>query len=322
MVAISRLRDVHVSHDARFTACAASGVVAALSPEGAGTLISADFQTAQDFSVSARPRGIALSPAGSELAIVAADGIRLFSTATFAMLRRLNDAFLSCLYVRENLVWTCARFTPRTVVLKAWDPRSWTPIAQARVADPYDNSEFSLFTHPDQNSVVLWAAAGQDGQSLLWATLTGSAIEVTRFRLLSYTCPPSFSPNGEEFLVASGSKLRRYAYPKGPLKGSLRARSSENEDDAIGYSVSYIDAAHAVVTTMGGRLLLVNLEGMSVIDEVAPPDIARGYNLCSLLPLPERKIALVYTPRGIDVQRDSLLCLLAWQEPGVPPRGS
>jgi hypothetical protein len=314
MAAIFRLREVHLSHEARFTASAASGAVAALSPEGVGSLISADFQTVKDFTVSAPPRAAALSPAGSELAIVAPDGIRVFSTATSQLFHRLIDAFLSCLYVRENLVWTCARFTPRTVVLKAWDPRSWTPIAQARVADPYGNSEFSLFAHPDQNSVVLWAAAGQDGQCLLWATLTGSAITVTRFRLLSDTCPPSFSPNGEEFLVTSGCKLRRYAYPKGPLKGSLKARGSEDEDDAIGYSVSYIDAAHAVVTTIGGRLLLVSLEGMSVIDEVAPPDIARWYNLFSLLPLPERKIALVYTPRGRDVQRNSLLCLLAWQE--------
>lgn len=314
MATISWLRDVHLSHEARFTACAASGAVAALSPEGAGSLISADFQTVRDFTVSARPRAAALSPAASELAIVTTDGIRLFSTATFEMSHRLNDAFMSCLYGRENLVWTCARFTPRTVVLKAWEPESWTPIAQAKVADPYGNSEFSLFAHPDKNSVVLWAAAGQDGQCLLWATLTGSAIAVTRFRSLNDMCPPSFSPDGAEFLVTSACTLRLYAYPKGPLKGSLKAGRYEDEDDAIGYCVSYIDAAHAVVTTMGGRLLLVNLAGMSVMAEVAPPDTAPGYDLDVFLPLPGRKIALVYTQRGRGVQRKSRLCLLAWQE--------
>jgi hypothetical protein len=303
---------VQLSHEARFTVCAASGAVAALSPEGAGSLISVDFQTVKDFTVSARPRAAALSPAGSELAIVTAHGIRFFSTATFEMLHRLNDAFLSCLYGRENLVWTCARFTPRTVVLKAWEPESWTPIAQAKVADLYGNSEFSLFAHPDKNSVVLWAAAGQDGQCLLWASLTGSAIAVTRFRSLNDTCPPSFSPDGAEFLVTSAGTLRRYAYPQGPLKGSLKA--GRDEDDAIGNCVSYIDAAHAVVTTMGGRLLLVNLADMSVMGEVAPPDTARGYDLDLFLPLPGRKIALVYTQRDRDVQRNSRLCLLAWPE--------
>jgi hypothetical protein len=51
VAAISWLRDVHLSHEARFTACAASGAVAALSPEGAGSLISVDFQTVKDFTV-------------------------------------------------------------------------------------------------------------------------------------------------------------------------------------------------------------------------------------------------------------------------------
>lgn len=313
MATIFLLRDVHLSHEARFTACASSGAVAALSLEGVGSLISADFQTVKDFTASARPRAAALSPAGTELAIVAPDGIRFLSTATFEIVHRLNDAFMSCLYGRENLVWTCSRFTARAVVLKAWEPGSWTPIAQAKVADPYGDSEVSLFAHPDKNSVVLWAAAGQDGQCLLWATLTGSAITVTRFRPLNDTCPPSFSPNGEEFLVTSACTLRRYTYPKGPLKGCLKAGRRGDEDDAIGYSVSYIDAVHAVVTTMGGRLLLVNLAGMSVMDEVAPPDTARGYHLDLLLPLPERKIALVYTQRARDVQRNSRVCLLAWR---------
>ena len=113
MAAISLLKSVQLTHEARITACAASGGVAALSTEGAGSLISADFQTVREFTVSGRPRAAALSPTGSELAIVASDGIRLFSTATFEMSHRLNNAFLSCLYSRENLFWTCVRFTPR-----------------------------------------------------------------------------------------------------------------------------------------------------------------------------------------------------------------
>jgi len=313
MAAISLLKNVQLSHEARITACATSGAVIALSPEGAGSLISADFQTVKDFTLSAHPQAAALSPAGSELAIVASDGIKFFSTATFEMFHRLNNAFMSCLYGRENLFWTCVRLTPQTVVLKAWEPGSWTQIAQAKVADPYGNSEFSLFPGRDENSVVLWAAAGQDGQCLFWATLNGSAIKVTRFKALDETCPPSFSPNGEEFLVTSEGALHCYAYPQGPLKGSL-TEVGDDEDDPIGYSVSYIDATQAVLTTMEGRLFLVDATRMTVIEEIALRDTGGGYRLDLLFPLPEKKVVLVYTQRGLGVQRNSRLCLLARHE--------
>jgi hypothetical protein len=313
MAAISLLNTVQLSHEARITACAASGAVVALSSEGAGSLISGDFQAVRDFTVSGHPQAATLSPAGSELAIVASDGIRFFSTVTFEMFHRLNNAFLSCLYGRENLLWTCARFTPQTVVLKVWEPGSWTQIAQAKVADPYGNSEFSLFPGRDVNSRVLWAAAGQDGQCLFWATLTGSAIKVSRFKALDETCPPSFSPNGEEFLVTSQGALHCYAYPQGPLKGSL-TEVADDEDDPIGYCVSYIDAAQAVVTTMSGRLFLVDAARMTVIEEVVLRDTGGGYHLDLLLPLTERKVALVYTQRAKGVPRNSRLCQLARQE--------
>jgi hypothetical protein len=313
MATISLFKTVQLTHEARTTACATSGAVVALSSEGAGSLISADFHTVKTFTVSGQPQAAALSPAGSELAIVASDGIRLFSTATFEMFHRLNNAFLSCLYGRENLLWTCARFTPQTVVLKAWELGSRTQIAQVKVADPYGNSEFSLFPGRDENSVVLWAAAGQDGQCLFWATLTGSAIKVSRFKALDETCPPSFSPNGEEFLVTSEGALHCYAYPQGPLKGSL-TEVGDDEDDPIGYSVSYIDVAQAVLTTMAGRLLLVDATRMTVIEEVALRDAGGGYDLDLLFPLPEKKVALVYTQRGLGVQRNSRLCLLARQQ--------
>ena len=313
MAAISLLKSVQLTHEARITACAASGAVAALSPEGAGSLISADFQTVRKFTVSGRPKAAALSPTGSELAIVASDGIRLFSTATFEMSHRLNNAFLSCLYSRENLFWTCVRFTSQTVVLKAWEPGSWTQIAQSKFADPYGDCEFFIYPSPDHNSVVLWAAAGQDGQCLFWATLTGSAIAVSRFKGLDDTCPPSFSPNGEEFLVTSEGALRRYAYPKGPLKGTL-TEVGDDEDDPIGYSVSYLDASQAVLTTIAGRLFLVDATTMTVIEEIILPDTDSGENFYVLFPLPESRVALVYTQRRSGVPGNSRLCLLARQK--------
>jgi len=313
MRAISPLMDVALSHDARLTAGADSGYVVVLSAEGDASLISPDFKTVKTFSVPEDPQAAALSPDGSLLAVAAADGITLLSTSTFEKSHRLNDAFLSCLFVGEKLFWTCARFTESTVILEAWAPGSWTKIARVKVADPYGNSEFSLYPHPDTNSVVVCAAAGQDGQCLFWATLGGTEINVIHFEALDEVGIPSFSPSGKEFLVTSECALHRYAYPQGPLKGSL-TELDDDEDDPIGYFVSYLDADHAVLTSMGGRLFLVDAAEMSVIDAVAVIDPGPSGNLDFLLELTEGRFVLVYRERGRGTHRSSRIYLLAWQE--------
>jgi WD40 repeat protein len=223
---------------------------------------------------------------------------------------RLNDAFLTCLFAGERLFWTCARFTDQTVTLEAWDIGSWTKIAKTKVADPYGSSSFSLFPHPNRNSVVLWAAAGQDGQCLFWATLDGNEIKVNRFEPLDETGLPSFSPSGEEFLVTSECQLHCYAYPQGTLKASL-TELDDNEDDPIGYFVSYVDDGRALLTSFDGRLFLVDLSEMSVIDEVTVPNLAPGDNLNHVLPMSDGKVVLVYRGSGRRANRDSRLHLLA-----------
>jgi hypothetical protein len=88
----------------------------------------------------------------------------------------------------------------------------------------------------------------------------------------------------------------------------------DDEDDPIGYSTSYIDAALAVLPTIEGRLFLVDATRMTVIEEITLRDTGGGYRLDLLFPLPEKKVALVYTQRGPGAQRNSRLCLLARQE--------
>jgi len=308
MTAISSVTSVVLAHDTRITTGADSGQVAALSAEGVASLISPDFKTIRSFAIPQEPQGAGLSADGSVLAVAAPGGITLLSTSTFEKMHQLNDAFLGCLYAGEKLFWTCARLDQESVLLEAWEPGSWTKVARARVADPYGNSEFSLLRHPEENSVVVWAAAGQDGQCLFWSTLKGGGIHVSRFELLDETGLPSFSPNGSEFLVTSECALHRYAYPQGPLKGSLTELDGD-EDDPIGYFVSYVDAGQALLTSMEGRLFLVDVEEMEVTEEVAVADVGPRDALDYFLPLIGGKVVLVYRERG-GQQKNSRLHLV------------
>jgi len=296
MTTISSLMDVALPHEARLVAGADSGHIVAISSEGDASLISPDLKTIKSFTVQDSPEAVAISHDASLLAVAAADGITFFSVPAFEKSHRLNDAFLSCLFVGEKLFWTCARFTEQTVILEAWESGSWKKIARVKVPDPYGSSSFSLFAHPNPQSVVLWAAGGQDGQCLFWATLEGAAINVTHFDVIDETGLPSFSPNGDEFLVTSECELKRYSYPEGNLKGALTELDDE-EDDPIGYFVSYVGADQALLTSMNGRVFLVDVDEMSVIDEVVVPDVGPAESLDYVFQMSQGKVVLVYRER-------------------------
>ena len=200
------------------------------------------------------------------LAVTASDGITFYSTTPFEEIHYMNDAYQWCLFGSDGLFWTSSRFTPLTAVLEAWDVSKKTKIAKVKIADPFSESMFLLFPHPVPNSVVIWAAAGQDGQTLFWASLDGETIHITPFAQQDFTLPPAFSPSGKEFLIISEGKLYRYEYPNGPLLAQMDQLA---EDEYAGEDISYLDDRHALLTSDKGRLLVVDAVELKVLEEVS-----------------------------------------------------
>jgi WD40 repeat protein len=299
MPKITHLADVQLTHDARVYAGGPSNHVAVLSLEGPSSLISPDFKTVQSFTAPIDSVAAALSADGSLLAVAAPDGITVMSTSNFEKVHHLNDAFLACLF-SGDLFWTASRLDGETIILDAWKPGDWSRVARVKVADPNGESSVSLFPHFDRNSVVLWAAGGQDGQSLFWATLEGEEIQVTHFDLLDETAPPSFSPDGETFLVASEGMLHCYSYPEGPEQSVLE--ELDDDQDPVGYYATHIGPHHALVASMNGCLYPVELEEMSVGKEIKIPNLGKRDYLEFLLPLSPGKIALIYRQPGGDAK--------------------
>jgi hypothetical protein len=331
MVTISPLAEVTLKHRAFRVAVSNSGHVAAFSMFGSGSLISPDFGSVTPFAFSLEFTGAALSPDGSELAITA-NGITFLSTSTSKKIHRLNDSFECCRFDAQNRLWTCARFSTDTVVIEVWEPGAWTKIAKTKIADPYGDSHIWLLPHPDQRCVVVWAAAGQDGQGLFWACLGNDAINVIRFPELDETTWPSFSPSGNEFLVISEGELHRYGYPRGPLRARMRGLP-EAEDDNLGDFVYYVDAGHALVTSLNYRLFLVDVENMEVEDEVVilghelhpaaelhpalKDDRGLASDMSFLLPVPGSKFLSVHSEFRGAHRSDSDDRLLTWQLPAT-----
>jgi hypothetical protein len=307
MIKVSPQARITLGHTAFHVAPAKDGRIAVMSNSGIGTFLGRDLTVLSAFSIHQRPSHAALSPDGSLLAITASDGITFYSTATFERTHYMNDAYQWCLFGSDCVFWTSSRFTTLTTVLEAWDLTKETRIAKAKIADPFGDSIFLLFPHPLPSSVVVWAAAGQDGQMLFWASLESETIQVTPFVQQDFTLPPAFSPSGKEFLIFSAGQLYRYGYPNGPLLAQMDQLAG---DECIGDSICYLDERHALLTSAKGRLLVVEVVKLKVLEEVS---LVGEEN-----PRPVSNVVRLADGRFLSVHRDlSGACdrLMVWLSP-------
>jgi hypothetical protein len=310
MIKVSPQARITLRHPAFQVAPAKDGRIAVMSNSGIGTFLGRDLDVLSAFSIPQRPWHAVLFPDGSLLAVTASDGITFYSTATFEKTHDMNDAYQWCLFGSDGLFWTSARFTPLTAVLEAWDLSRKTRIAKVKIGDPFGDSTFLLFPHPLPNSVVIWAAAGQDGQVLFWASLDGETIQVSPFDQQDFTLPPAFSPSGKEFLIISEGQLYRYEYPNGPLLAQMDQLA---EDEYAGENICYLDDRHALVTSAEGKLFVVDVVDMKVHDEVS---------LVGEDPRPVSYFVRLAGERFLSVHRDfngtpDLACdhLMVWPSP-------
>jgi len=151
---VTPIADIALKHRAYHHSAGDHGYVMAMSRSGAGTFIAPDRSTT-DFQISKELANITLSPNGSMLAVTANDGITIFSTPQFKKTGRLDDTFESCLFTADNLLWTCSHFSNDERIIEVWEPNEKRKIAKAKLKDPYGDTRFFLFRHPEPNSVAI-----------------------------------------------------------------------------------------------------------------------------------------------------------------------
>ena len=285
--------EVVLNHRAYHVAAAAeSGHIAAISRKGRGSLISPDHLTTTLFRGPVDPSDLSVAATGRFLAIAGRGGLTIIPTSTFTLTERLDDSFESSKFCGDDVLWSALKPESDTIVLciRNFDTRQI--VAQTEIPDPFGDSCVTLLSHPDGKHVVVWVAAGQDGQCLFWASRDGSAIAVHRLSDLEETTPASFNSRGDQFLVVCGAELRRYGFPGGDLVGRMRW-PSDAEDNQIGDLVSFVDEGRAVLASNEGRLHLVDLEKMLITDEIILqghepkpmpdlyPNLGEGRGVCS-----------------------------------------
>jgi len=246
------------------------------------------------------------------------------------MVGKLDESIESCHFGAAGELWSASRWDEDSIALEVREPGSWKVVARTEVADPFGDSSFKILAHPVPEYVVVWAAAGQDGQCIFWASRSGPDITVTRFPGLDATTIPSFNRPGDEFLVvADGNELRHYRFPNGPVLTTM-PWPFDDMDNQIGDLVVFVDSRRALLPSTADRLYLVDLSRMSLADEISitghePRPISEVYpklrepGLCSDLAyitlLPSGRILSVHKQIPMETSEERSDTLLVWSLP-------
>ncbi len=165
----------------------------------------------------------------------------------------------------DGLVWT-AEAKDRAITLAVQG-------REAQLDDPFGGSAVMLFAHPDPARVIVWIAAGQDGQAAFLATDRDGAIAVDelppRDRL-----PPEFVPSGDAYLAAGDDRIEVRAWPSAEVVSTVWWPVDEDDDDddpdqLAGDEVIALPGGYAAWSSREGRLMLVDLPGAQIVDELA-----------------------------------------------------
>ena len=264
MIVVKPFARVKLRHRAVHMDVAPSGLLVAVSKNGIGSVVEPNQAKPKEFDLSLHPKGIAIAPSGDTLAVAKEFALSLISLPDFAEKRSFHGAFEGCLF-RGALLWTATRTSMDTAMVDVRELNEGKVLARVEVADPFRESNLMLFRGPNENTVALWVAAGQDGQCLYWMEHTASTMTATRCPNLEETTPPAFDRDGRRFLVVSENDLCLHDYPGGAPRGKL---VWPFDDDFPSEMISFVGEDHALMHSGNGHLFLVDLRAMKIAEEI------------------------------------------------------
>lgn len=183
--------------------------------------------------------------------------------------RWVTQGFTDCYFDEtDDFLWLAAPLSDNEAELLLIETKNWKIVQKAAVEDPFGSSHWSFHSTGRPGVISVWAAAGQDGQQIYWLTRDSSNFSLQKADELVDCIPPVFSPDGSEFLiVARDSSIRRYTFENMEQRGP--SLFSPDEDNPFEGYLLYLHGRRALAKTLHARLYVVDLERMSIEDEVA-----------------------------------------------------
>lgn len=283
---------VTVGHRAFFGVPCGDGF-AVVSQDGTATVVDRELAVVRQAALGGAVGSLSVSSAGA-WAWTVDDELRIGDPDDWTAAPLPGEA--ACRWTPSGHALWVAAGTGDEVRVELRDPGH--RVARAvTVPDPFGQSMVALCAHPRADAVVLWIAAGQDGQRSWLVTDDGAALTATPLPA-DDALPALFGPDGSWLLTADVAKLTRHSWPDGAELGTLSwadvdPAAAADGSDAPGADLMLLPGDHASWSTNNGRVRIVDLTTMTVADEVTPaghplrtiaelyPSLAGDENLCT-----------------------------------------
>lgn len=162
--------------------------------------------------------------------------------------------------IQNEQLWAVKIMDHKYAFLEMYDLVEYKKRASKRVEDMFGQSAYMLFPGFDENSIVLWMAAGQDGQINCVVRALNGELQLTEVGHLD-THPISISPNGKSFVNGNNESFEIFSYPALQSK----KRISLEEEFQLIENVCYIDE-YQLLVQLSDQIKIYNIRFDSMDD--------------------------------------------------------
>lgn len=173
-----------------------------------------------------------------------------------------------CLFDESgHYLWVGTRLSDDETEINLYEVDSWSNIGSIKLENPISENDFCLFPtgHPDL--IEIWYVLADVGQQINWLKRAPDGTISQLEPCLEERTPLGYSLSGNEFIVTDEATLERYQFPDITLMGDC-SWPEDNLDDNFSYDLYYLDNRYALSRSLNGRLFLIKLDGMEILDEV------------------------------------------------------
>ncbi len=127
------------------------------------------------------------------IAVVNKKGISIINYQQEEILFLKDRKYKEIIYT-QNYLWALKKINYHKAILEVYDATNWGLIDSIEIEDIFVNSGYLLVEGVSEQSVIIWMAAGQDGQCNFIVELNNNKLQFTEF--IEYDTIPLFiSPN-------------------------------------------------------------------------------------------------------------------------------
>lgn len=278
---ITPLAQLQLSHRNSLLVATPDGQRIVVASQSKVLVLDENLVTLFEYDIGYQIDNLTISPNGQMLAITNEEGqllvIQIDGKVLFEEIHPTGSKMYcnGCLFSNDGTqLWNIVEVENYQVQVQYRETEKWNVLKSTVLQSGDSFSYFSFIPHPENKVLAAGEAAGQDGSWVHWIWEDKGEIKVLEIPELENKITPEFHPAGGEFLVVDNlSDLRRYRFPDCHLMGTA---TLELEEDYFQYYMCYLSDERAIIKSENGRLLIVDLDSLKVIDEV----ILAGYEPC------------------------------------------